>query len=162
MSTYLKYSFAPLLDKGAEVLILGSIPGDKSIELQEYYGYPQNRFWRVMAFICNDEVPTDYESKKAMLIQNKIALWDVAHKADRKGSLDSAIRDEAPNDITSLLQNCHTIKTIAFNGKKAEQLYDRYFHRTSHIKYFSMPSTSPANAMCQLDMLCEKWNNILF
>jgi hypoxanthine-DNA glycosylase len=159
MNTELKHSFAPLIDQEAKILILGSIPGDKSIELQEYYGHAQNRFWRVLTAICGYEtVPTDYLSKKSILIQNKIALWDVAHKANRKGSLDSAIRDEEPNDIASLLEKYPTIKTIAFNGKKAEQLYDRYFQRSLHIKYLSMPSTSPANAIYQLDLLSQKWS----
>ena len=157
-----KQSFEPLLCDGARVLILGSIPGDRSIELGEYYGHPQNRFWRVIAAITSSEQPTDYEAKKAMLAANHIALWDVAHRAVRQGSLDSAIRNEEPNDIAVLLADNPTITTVAFNGKKAEQLYDKYFERLSHITYLAMPSTSPANAACRYEQLCNKWSVMKF
>ena len=157
----IKYSFSPLLCDEPQVLILGSIPGDRSIEVNQYYGHPRNRFWRVMCALYDCDVPTDYPSRIQMLATNKIALWDVACLAERKGSLDSAIRDEEPNDIHNLLQNNPTIKIVAFNGKKAEQLYNKYFKELSHIKYLSLPSTSPANAACQLDTLAERWTAIL-
>lgn len=155
-----KQSFLPLATDDAEVLILGSIPGDRSIELQQYYGHPQNRFWRVIAAVTDSELPTDYNAKQVMLIANGIALWDVAHRADRIGSLDSAIRNEEPNDITTFIASHPHLKTIAFNGKKAEQLYDRYFKRFTHIKYLSLPSTSPTNAACGIETLQDRWREI--
>ena len=142
-------------------MILGSIPGDRSIEIQQYYGHPQNRFWRMIAIVCHAETPIIYEEKKRLLSENRIALWDVAHKANRKGSLDSAIRDEEPNDIATLLAENPTIHTVAFNGKKSEQLYDRYFQRFNTVRYLSLPSTSPANAACGLERLCNQWRQII-
>lgn len=156
----MKQSFLPLETDDAEVLILGSIPGDRSIELQQYYGHPQNRFWRVMAAVTASELSIDYDAKMAMLTANGIAIWDVAHRADRVGSLDSAIRNEEPNDIATFIVTHPHLKTIAFNGKKAEQLYNRYFERFAHLKYLSLPSTSPANAACRIDALIEKWKEI--
>lgn len=156
-----KQSFLPLENATAEVLILGSIPGDRSIELQQYYGHPQNRFWRVLTSIIGSELPLDYDARQQMLLVNRIALWDVVRQADRVGSLDSAIRNEEPNDIKTFISQHPMLKIIAFNGKKAEQLYDKYFERFTHLKYLSLPSTSPANAMCKIDELQKKWIQIV-
>ncbi len=156
-----KYSFAPLKCEDAKILILGSIPGDRSIELGEYYGNSRNRFWNLISLLFEMEPPTTYLAKQDMLRCVKITLWDVAHTAIRKGSLDNDIHDEIPNDIPSLIEQCPTIKIIVFNGKKAEQLYDRYFERSSLIRYFAMPSTSPANAVCTLNKLYDRWTEIL-
>ncbi len=155
-----KQSFQSLMKGEPQVLILGSIPGDRSLEMQQYYGHPQNRFWRVIASICGSYAPTDYDSKKRLAAENRIALWDVAHRAIRAGSLDSAIRDEEPNAINDFLMQHPSVKVVAFNGKKAEQLYNRYFVKLQHIKYISLPSTSPANAACRYEQLCEKWSCI--
>lgn len=156
----LKKSFTPLECYDAEILILGSIPGDRSIKMQQYYGHPQNRFWRVIAAITETELPTEYNTKKEMLKANKIALWDVVYKANRKGSMDSMIKDEVPNAIDNFIRSHPKLKTIAFNGKKAEQMYDRYFDRDSSLRYLSLPSTSPANAACNIETLCTKWAHI--
>ena len=158
---HLKESFRPLLCPQPFYLILGSIPGDRSIADQAYYAHPQNRFWRIIATLCQVELPEHYEARKELIATHHIALWDVAHKALRKGSLDSAIRNEEPNDILQLLANCPTIHTVLFNGKKAEQLYKRYFKQLPHIRYFSLPSTSPANAACKFDELVMKWGKVL-
>ena len=86
------HSFPPLICEDAEILILGSLPGKKSIELKEYYGHPRNRMWKILCAITNCDLPTDYGSKKIFLQKNKIGLWDVASSAERKGSLDSNIK----------------------------------------------------------------------
>lgn len=103
----------------------------------------------------------DYDARQQMLLVNRIALWDVVRQADRVGSLDSAIRNEEPNDIKTFISQHPMLKIIAFNGKKAEQLYDKYFERFTHLKYLSLPSTSPANAMCKIDELQKKWIQIV-
>ena len=158
---HLKQSFEPLADNDARILILGSIPGDRSIELGEYYGHPQNRFWKMIAVITGAPPPINYGQKRAMLMQNRIALWDVAQRAHRQGSMDSAIRNEEPNDIAAFIAGQKKLQRVVFNGKKAEQLYGRYIERLSGICYLSMPSTSPANAAVSFDILCEKWREIL-
>lgn len=155
-----KFSFAPIVGEDARVLVLGSIPGDRSLALNEYYGHPQNRFWHVMARLCGQEVPRSYSEKREMLLRNGIALWDVAHQAFRPGSMDSDIRDEKPNDIPALAASLPQLHTIAFNGKTAERLYDKYFPRAASLRYLSLPSTSPANAAFSLERLCEYWRKI--
>lgn len=156
-----KFSFAPIVGKDARVLVLGSIPGDRSLALGEYYGHPQNRFWRVMARLCAQETPVSYPEKKEMLLKNGIALWDVAHHAFRPGSMDSDIRNETPNDIPALAASLPQLHTVAFNGKTAERLYDKYFPRIPTLRYLSMPSTSPANAAFSLERLCGCWEKIM-
>lgn len=155
-----KQSFPPLECSEAEVLILGSIPGDKSIEKGEYYGHPQNRFWRVMSVSLEVELPSSYDEKIEMLRRGKIALWDVAHTAVRKGSLDHNISDVIPNDIPGFLEKYPTIHTVIFNGKKSEQLFNRYFDKQPDVAYVSMPSTSPANAAFSLEKLCCEWGDM--
>ena len=160
MESY-KTSFVPVADEETVVLILGTIPGDRSLEVGEYYGHPQNRFWKTLAAVTGNTPPVTYADKKTMLLRSGIGLWDVAHRAVRKGSLDSAIRAEEPNDIAGFLASHDKIKVVAFNGRTAEKLHDRYFDRLPGIEYLSLPSTSPANAAFSLEALCERWRRIL-
>ena len=121
-----KTGLGPLLCDGPRVLILGSLPGDRSLELQEYYGHPQNRFWKVIAAIHGLPCPADYAGKKAMLARCRIALWDIYHAASRPGSMDSDIRAGEFNDIAELLRRYPSIRTIALNGSAAARGFDRY------------------------------------
>ena len=77
-NSHRSHSFPPLIYDDVEILILGSLPGKKSIELKEYYGHPRNRMWKILCAITNCDLPTDYGSKKIFLQKNKIGLWDVA------------------------------------------------------------------------------------
>ena len=71
-------SFKPSVDNNSRILVLGSMPGVKSLEEQQYYAHPQNRFWKVMASICNEPKlhEFDYDLKLKTLLKNNIALWD--------------------------------------------------------------------------------------
>ena len=157
----LKTSFAPIADDKTQILILGSLPGDKSLEFQQYYAHPRNRFWRVLAEITDSRFPDNYEEKINLLQQNKIGVWDVVHTANRVGSLDTDILDEVPNDLDEFILNHLQLKTIAFNGAKSQKLFDKYFTRKVSLKYFALPSTSPANAGFTFEKLCERWREIL-
>ena len=136
------HSFPPVADKNCRLLILGSIPGEESLRLQQYYGHPRNAFWRILS----EELPEKlYSEKCAFLLSHNIALWDVLKSAERKGSLDSAIRDEVPNDFTSFLKNHPGIQKICFNGKKAQSSFEKHFPGLySSYDCTSLPSTSPA------------------
>lgn len=101
------------------------------------------------------------QTRKSFYLKTNIGIWDVAHKANRKGSLDSAIEDEEPNDIESFIAKHKNLKIIGFNGTKSEVLYDKYFDRKAGIKYFSLPSTSPANTGIDFDNICKQWRQIL-
>ncbi len=161
ITTDLKTSFDPIADSETCILILGTMPGDKSLELNEYYGHSRNKFWKIISTITNNDLPITYFEKKALLIKSKIGVWDVAHKANRKGSLDNAIQDEEPNDLISFINKHKNLKIIAFNGTKSETLFDKYFTRHAGLKYFSLPSTSPANTGIDFENMCKLWKQLL-
>ena len=160
-SIHSKTSFEPIADNDISILVLGTLPGDQSLKMAEYYGQARNRFWKIISTITNKPLPQTYTDKKKLLLQSGIAVWDVAHKANRKGSLDSAIENEEPNDLDTFIEIHKKLKVITFNGAKAEALYDRYFTRRAEIKYVSLPSTSPANAGISLADICDRWKVIL-
>lgn len=157
-------SFKPSINDFSQILILGSMPGVKSLEQQQYYAHPQNRFWKVMAILCNTpELPSmDYPAKLEILLKNKIALWDTIKYCERDGSLDSKIEKEIPNNISSLVKKYPNIKTICLNGNKSYSMFKKHFPQIlqSH-NCINLPSTSPANARYQMDDLINEWKRIL-
>lgn len=152
--------FAPVYDQDSEILILGSFPSVKSRENNFYYGHPQNRFWKVMAAVCGEMVPTSVEEKKTMLLQHHIAIWDVIESCDIIGSSDSSIKNVVPADIAKLIGETR-IKRVYVNGTLAKNLYDRFILQTADIDAVKLPSTSPANARFSLERLIESWHAIL-
>jgi hypoxanthine-DNA glycosylase len=157
----LKTSFDPISNKDIEILILGSIPGEMSLKHKEYYANPRNRFWKIIADITQSQIPENYNSKKKLLLINKIGLWDTAYKAYRKGSLDSNIKNEIPNDLDNFISKHKKIKAIAFNGRKSEAIFFKYFKKQKGINYQILPSTSPANAGISYENLFLKWKEFL-
>ena len=164
-----KQGLPPLLCENPRILILGSLPGDKSIEMQQYYGHPRNRFWQVMASVLGKPLPDDYTGKKKLLSDAGIILWDVYHSAERDGSLDSDIKNPEFNDLFTLLKENPSIRVIATNGKTAERAFQKWndtvikkAHGLNHdIVVYGMPSTSPANASWTLKELVNQWGRIL-
>jgi len=156
-SPLIKRSFAPIENEKIIILILGTMPGEKSLALQQYYAHPQNRFWRIIAKIADRPLPDKYEERTALLPTIGVGLWDVISSAEREGSLDNNIKNEQPNDLDRFIEEHPSLEVIAFNGKAAEKLYSKYFIRKSTIHYISLPSTSPANAVFTLDTLYDKW-----
>lgn len=153
------HTIAPVWNENSKVLILGSFPSVKSREEGFFYGHKQNRFWRVLASVCDCSVPQNIDEKKSMLLANGIAVWDVIHSCDIVGSSDSSIKNVVPNDIADIVRKSH-IKRIFTNGKKADELYRKYIERQVGIKAVCLPSTSPANAVWTLEKLCEEWKII--
>ena len=94
--SHMTHTFLPVYDENSELLILGSFPSVKSREQGFYYGHPQNRFWKVLAAVCECEVPKTIEEKKKMLLKNHIAIWDVIDSCDIIGSSDSSIKHVVP------------------------------------------------------------------
>lgn len=112
-------SFAPIVDEHSRILILGSMPGIKSLEQQEYYAHPQNRFWRLLALLLQEEAPQDYAAKQALLHKHHVALWDTLGYCERDGSLDSNIKNEAPNAVVELAGELPHLQAVVCNGGKA-------------------------------------------
>jgi len=151
------HSFPSIAEPSARVLILGTMPGLRSLELQQYYAHPQNGFWKIISTVLQQPFSLDYSERKKMLIQNHIALWDVLQYCERQGSLDSAIKKETANDIASFLKSQPDITHIFFNGQKAASYYKKYI--TTHKKYthITLPSTSPANARMLFATKLQAW-----
>ena len=153
-------SFAPIADEDSRILILGSMPGIKSLEQQEYYAHPQNRFWRLLALLLQEEVPQDYAAKQALLHKHHVALWDTLGYCERDGSLDSNIKNEAPNAVVELAGELPHLQAVVCNGGAA---FKKYFAKKmpERVQVFYLPSTSPANARLRLENLAEHWQVIL-
>ena len=153
------HPIAPVFDETSGILILGSFPSVKSREAKFFYGHPQNRFWKVTAAVFGEETPQTIPEKKAFLLRNHIAVWDVIHSCDIEGSSDSSIRNVIPNDL-SLILNKADIKTIYVNGKTAFRYYRKYTEKMTGRTAICLPSTSPANASWTLEKLIGEWNCI--
>jgi len=157
--------FPPSIDKKCHTLILGSMPGVTSLQQQQYYAHPQNRFWPLMTrLLAEPAVPEDYTERLQMLLRHHIALWDAIDSCERTGSLDAAIKNERGNDFTALLQEYPRIKTICCNGGKSAQTFKRYNKELlchTDITFHFLPSTSPANARWRMDMLIDAWSQAI-
>lgn len=154
-----QHPIEPIYNKDSEILILGSFPSVKSREEGFFYAHPQNRFWKVLAGVYEDEVPKSVEDKRDFLMKHHVAVWDVIHSCDIVGSSDSSIRNVVVNDLNRILQTA-SIRRICVNGKKAEQLYMRYIYPQIRIKPMVLPSTSPANAVKNIESLVQAWSCI--
>lgn len=153
------HNILPVFDNKSKILILGSFPSVKSRENEFFYGHPQNRFWKVISKILENNCPQTIEEKKNLLISNNIALWDVIESCNIKGSSDSSISDVRPNDLSLILENSN-IKQIFTNGKTAEKYYNKYIKNITKLDTICLPSTSPANASKSIDDLIIEWNII--
>lgn len=156
---HVMHTFAPVYDKKSRVLILGTFPSVKSREKRFYYGHPRNRFWKVTAAVYGCEVPETIEEKKAFLLENHIAIWDVIASCDIAGSSDSSITNVVANDIERLLTEA-PIEAVFLNGAKAYELFMKYCSCKDKAEICKLPSTSPANAAWSLERLIEEWKKI--
>lgn len=153
--------FRPSIDKNCTHLILGSMPSVASLDAQEYYAHPQNRFWPLMAHILEQETaPAIYAERLKMLLRHHIALWDSIAICERPGSLDADIKNEKGNDFSALLAAYPRIHTICFNGAKSFQCFKKYNQALldrPDIHFHKLPSTSPANARWTRERLENAW-----
>ena len=154
-------SFPPIISEDSKILILGSIPGIKSLEMQQYYAHPQNKFWKIICEIFNEEFTTDYTERIKILEKHHIALWDVIDTCERKGSLDSEIRNEEANGIGELLHNHPKVKAVFCNGQKSNKNLQKILPKDLHLPIIALPSTSPAHASLGYVQKLETWKIIL-
>lgn len=159
------HSFAPISSPTAQLLILGSMPGKASLAAGEYYAHPRNAFWQILAEIYGFDQDILYRQRCELLIQHRVALWDVLKTCTRSSSLDSDIVESSivANDLPEFLQRHPSVAGIFFNGAKAEQVFTRHIlpllsdqHRD--IPRLRLPSTSPANASVSLEDKRNAWS----
>jgi TDG/mug DNA glycosylase family protein len=148
----------PIVGSRADVLILGSFPGEVSLRKQEYYAHPRNLFWDIMGCIAGAGRDKDYLSRIEQLKKNGICLWDVLKSCTRDGSLDTRIRNGQANNFNSFLSK-HQVRVIFFNGKKSAEAFNRNVvpDLKCSIKSHALPSTSPANARMTKDEKFRRW-----
>jgi len=152
---------APLVSPDTQVLILGSFPGGRSLQMQQYYAHPQNQFWKILQAIWPssplDMSTTSYEKRSTWLLERRLGLWDVYAACEREGSLDSAIRNAEVNDIASL--HLPHLAAIAHNG--GESFKHARHTRTLGVPVVQLPSTSPANASWSFDRKLAAWRAVM-
>ncbi|TDP01882.1 DNA-deoxyinosine glycosylase [Marinomonas balearica] len=159
-----KHSFKPVVPAGAMILVLGSMPGEASLDKQAYYAHPQNLFWKIPASLPNAPSLESYLERIESLDLYRVALWDVLQQCQREGSLDSKIikSSEKPNDIVTLLKQTPSLKKICFNGQKAFQSFKKHILKAEadffkQYELVTLPSTSPANASIPKEIKYETW-----
>ena len=153
------HPFPPLYNGDSATLILGSFPSVKSREVNFFYGHPQNRFWRVISEIYSEKLPESIEEKKAIILNNRLALWDSIHSCTITGSSDSSVKDVVPNDIGEIIAGSK-IDRVFCNGALSHKMYMKYIFPTVGIEAVRLPSTSPANAAYSLQRLVSEWKII--
>lgn len=162
----LAHSFAPVIAKGARLLVLGSMPGKVSLAAHQYYAHPRNLFWPFMSALVGVDELADYQSRCERLTAQRVAVWDVLQSCERSSSLDADIVENSmvPNNFEALLGAYPSIHTIVFNGAKAQQVFMRYVMpdiqpKLSGITLTKLPSTSPANAGIARDAKLAAWRH---
>jgi len=154
------FSFPPIIDENSKILILGSIPGVKSLEKQQYYAHPQNKFWKIIFDLFHEDFTGDYTERINILKKNHIALWDVIDSCERKGSLDSEIKNEEANQIEELLEQYPNIQAIFCNGGKSYKNLQKLLGKNFRIPFYLLPSSSPLHTV-SFEKKLEEWKSIL-
>jgi hypoxanthine-DNA glycosylase len=153
---------SPVVSDATVLLVLGSFPGAASLAVQQYYGHPQNHFWRILEAIwppSHRQMVTDsYENRIAWLLDHGLGLWDVYASCERQGSLDTAIRHPVVNDFAALVARCPSLRAIAHNGGES---YKHARHTaTLGVTVHRLPSTSPANASWSFERKLAAWRGV--
>lgn len=159
--------FAPIATPASHVLILGSMPGKKSLQEQQYYAHPRNAFWPVMAALFGTPAD-DYAQRVALIRDNKLALWDVLAECLRPGSLDQAIdrKTAQVNDFASFFKAHPKIEYVFFNGGAAHDLFMQRVWPLLDVQVKNrltlqrLPSTSPAMASLSLEKKIAAWQPV--
>lgn len=161
------HSFQSIQGPKSRVLILGTMPGKRSLRERQYCAHPQNLFWRIVGGMLGFDPSSPYEDRVTRLVTANIALWDVLKSCTRASSLDSDIDDSTavPNDFAGFFSSHSHIQRVCFNGAKAEALYLKHVRPSLsaqlNLEYVRLPSTSPANASIPLPEKVRAWSAIL-
>ena len=154
----------PVYGDSARVLVLGSMPGAKSLQAQAYYAHPRNAFWPIMGQLFGFSPTLAYAKRLERLRGNSVALWDVIGRCRRRGSLDQKVEPGSivANDFGRLFRTCPRIRLVVFNGRLAEQSFERHVRPAlppslARIASLRLPSTSPAHAAMSFEQKFDAW-----
>ena len=158
--------FAPIVNRNAKLLILGSMPSVQSLSYQQYYAHPQNAFWYIMGQLYGAEPELEYNDRIKYLHKSDVAVWDVLKHCQRKGSLDANIEYEEVNDFPGFFSQYPKLRKIGFNGQKAFQIFNQRVLKVMgdsfrHLELIQLPSTSPAMATLNKEQKCCRWKQLL-
>ncbi len=160
-------AFPPILGEQPTLLLLGSMPGIKSLQQAQYYAHPRNAFWPIMEALFAVDSQSSYECRKQQLIARGVCVWDVLQDCERPGSLDQDIvlSSERANDFTRFFAAYPTINTVGFNGQAARKIFTRHckalYDSLEHVQWIDLPSTSPAHAAMTLAQKIDVWSQQL-
>jgi TDG/mug DNA glycosylase family protein len=157
----MKTAFPPIVTPESKILILGTMPGLRSLEMQQYYGHPGNHFWKILFRLFDEPFTTDYAKRIDLLIRKNIALWDVLSHCEGEGSADTAIRNEIANNFAAFYCEHPHIRHVFFDSRHAEKFYKKHVGFSSDKHYGMLPSPSGAYAQLTLDQKVERWRIIL-
>lgn len=150
----------PVLDARTRLLVLGSFPSVASLRLQQYYGHPQNHFWKILGTLWQEPLPAlPYPERVAALLAHGVGVWDVYGACEREGSLDVNIQNAQLNDFAAVLRACPLLEAIAHNG--GESFRHARHTGTLGLPVYRLPSTSPANAGWSFDRKLAAWSEVL-
>jgi hypoxanthine-DNA glycosylase len=152
----------PVARGDARILVLGTMPGKRSLESGHYYEHPRNAFWKIAAQVLGIDATADYSTRCSAICSAKVALWDVLMHCERESSLDVDIVAPVPNDFAAFFADHPTITRVYFNGTKAEKLYKCHVAGKLPVRaleYALLPSTSPAHTIPFAEKLA-KWKAI--
>lgn len=156
----LKRCFPPVINEHTCLLVLGSLPGEASLAQQQYYAHPQNRLWELLGAVIKVDLRAQgYEQRLASLLAHGIGLWDVIAEAERKGSLDAAIRNHSHNALTELIATAPALRAVAFNGGTAARIGRKQLQGVGGLQLFDLPSSSPAYTLAFAQKL-DAWHAI--
>ena len=155
-----KTSFPPVVAPDTRVLILGSLPGEKSLEARRYYAHPQNRFWHLIGGVIGiDLAPLDYDARLAALLAHKIGLWDTIASATRSGSLDASIREAEHNPLADLAASLPELRAVGFNGRTSAKIGMPQLANAG-LALVPLPSSSPAHASMPMAEKEKLWGGL--
>ena len=158
--TVRKVSFPPVVAPDTRLLVLGSLPGEKSLAAQRYYAHPQNRFWHLMGKVIGVALePLDYEERLEALLAARVGLWDTVASAQRTGSLDASIREAQHNPLAELAASLPELRAVGFNGKTSARIGMPQLAHTG-LALIPLPSSSPAHASMRLAEKEKLWDQL--
>ncbi|KAF1023356.1 MAG: hypothetical protein GAK30_00559 [Paracidovorax wautersii] len=153
---------APVVRADTRLLVLGSFPGAASLAAQQYYGHPQNAFWKIVAATWLGDAlalrHAAYDERLTCLLDHGLGLWDVYASCEREGSLDAAIRAPEVNDLAGLRQRCPGLRAVAHNG--GESFRHARYSASLGVPVHRLPSTSPANAGWPFERKLAAWQDV--
>jgi hypoxanthine-DNA glycosylase len=152
-----KSSFPPVVAPDTRVLVLGSLPGERSLAAQRYYAHPRNRFWHLIGGVIGRDLETlDYERRLEALLAAKVGLWDTVASAWRVGSLDAAIREAEHAPLAELVATLPDLRAVAFNGGTSARIGRKLLAGAS-VRLVDLPSSSPAYAAMPFAEKRRRW-----